>query len=131
MRRSTNPFDGLHRSRSSKLEKIELPDGCVHYRHIQSNSATEATVSASFSPDIRSPTSAFFTPDTSRTGSLASAASRLRRQTFPAIGAGVFAADHPVFEPPSSMAIPDLEFPLVEMEASPSGLHSAVNHSTQ
>jgi hypothetical protein len=146
---SPNSPDALHHSRSSKLEKVESPNGYVDYRHIQSKSATEATVSASFSPDIRSPTSAFFTPDTScgpsplvpsqhsRLPPLASAASRPRRQTFPAIGARAFATDPPVSEPPSmknshsSMAIPTLESPLEEMEESPLGLHSAVNHSTQ
>lgn len=152
--------DALHHSRSPKLEHIEQPDGYLDfptsYEHIHSESATslascysETTVSTCFSPDIRSPTSPFFSPDSScgpsplipsqhsRLPPLASAASRPRRQTFPATGAGAFVTDPPVSDPPpmkyshSSMAIPILESPLEEMEESPLGLDSAVNHSTQ
>jgi hypothetical protein len=153
---SPNSPDALHHSRSPKLEKVEPPDGYVDYRHIQSKSATslascysETTVSTSFSLDIQSPVSPFFSPDSScglsplipsqhsRLPSLASAASRPRRQTFPAIGAGAFVTDPPVSEPPpiknshSFMAIPALKYSLEEMEESPLGLDSAVNHSTQ
>ena len=151
--------DPLNHSRSPGLDEAEPPDAYVDfsasYRHVQSESTTslascysETTVSTSFSPNIRSPTSPFFSPDTScgpsplmpskhsRLPPLASAASRPRRQTFPAAGAGAFRTDAPVSEAPptkyshSSMAIPTLESPLEEMEESPLGIDSTVNHST-
>ena len=151
--------DALHHSGSPNLDKTEPPDGYVDlsasYRHIHSESATslascysETTVSTSFSPDLRSPTSPFFSPDSScgpsplipsqhsRLPPLASAASRPRRQTFPTIGAGAFVTDPPVSEPPpiryshSSMAIPTLESPLEEMDEAPLCIDSTVNHSS-
>jgi len=125
--------NALHHSRPSKLEKVEPARDHVDYRHIQSTSPT----SVFFTPDTSSRPSPLVPSQHSRLPPLASAASRPRRQTLPAIGAGAFATDPPVSEPPtmkhshSSMAIPTLESPLEEMEESRSGLHSAVNHSTQ
>jgi len=145
---SPNSPDALHHSGSSRLERVRPPNGFVTYRHIQSKSAIETTVSTSFSPDIRSPTSAFFTPEKScglsplvasqhgRLSLFASAASRSRGQTFPAIDAGAFDPDPPASELPlmenshSFMMIP-LESTLEEMEESLLGLDSAVNRSTQ
>ena len=96
---------------NSALDKDRSPDGYMDfsYRHSHSESATslasclsENTVASSAFTDggLRSPTSPFFSPDTScgpspcipsqqpRLPPLASAASRPRRQTFPNIGDG-------------------------------------------
>lgn len=96
---------------TSTLEKDRSPDGYMDfsYRHTHSESATslasclsDNTVGSSTFTDggLRSPTSPFFSPDTScgpspcipsqqpRLPPLASAASRPRRQTFPNIADG-------------------------------------------
>lgn len=139
--------------------KSEQADGYMDfsasYRPSHSESATsliscysETTVSTSFSPDLRSPTSPFFSPDSScgpsplipsqssRLPRLASAASRPRRQTFPAVGAGTFVPEPGSEAPPlrytqSTMAVPTLESPLEEMDDSSLGIDTTMHPSSQ
>ena len=121
------------------------------YQTTHSESVTsfsENTMTSCFSPDMRSPTSPFFSPDSScgpsplipsqqtRLPPLASAPSRPRRRTFPTISSGnSFVPEVPESSNPSrfsqsTMATPTLESPIEEMEQSPlGGIDSAMHIS--
>jgi hypothetical protein len=126
--------------------KSESPTGYIdfaNYRHTYSQSATslissysDNTFMSTFSGDVRSPTSPFFSPESScgpspcipspqsRLPALASAASiRPRRGTFPTISPDQSYLSLPdAAEPPTAkylqppMAAPPLESPLEEMD---------------
>ena len=125
---------------TSALEKDRSPDGYMDfsYRHTHSESATslasclsDNTVGSSSFTDggLRSPTSPYFSPDTScgpspcipsqqpRLPPLASAASRPRRQTFPNIGDGqgfVPAVSSDVAPSSTQRFSPSLDSPIAE-----------------
>lgn len=142
--------------------KTENPDGYLefaNYRHAPKESATslissysDNTMASTFSNDLRSPTSPFFSPVSScgpspcmpsqqaRLPVLASANSqRPRRGTFPAIGAEPSYMTPPGSSEPStpkysqqSMATPALESPLEELEEPALSIDSAMQqHSHQ
>ncbi|KAL9027231.1 MAG: hypothetical protein Q9196_004219 [Gyalolechia fulgens] len=124
-----------------------------HSEHSPGSYFTDNTMPSVFSPDLRSPTSPFFSPVTScdpspsissqppRLPALASADSRPRRQTFPAVSGGpayitppTSATADPVpnttfFQ--QSMTSPAVESPLEEMkEPVRSARHDTHPHST-
>ncbi|KAL8785100.1 MAG: hypothetical protein Q9195_008772 [Heterodermia aff. obscurata] len=125
------------------------PDFTSTYRTTHSESVTsfsEHAMTSCFSPDIRSPTSPFFSPDSScgpsplipsqqtRLPPLASAPSRPRRRTFPTISSGnsfvpeIADSSTPSRFSQSTMATPTLESPIEEMDQSPLGGIDATIH---
>ncbi|CAF9908861.1 MAG: hypothetical protein HETSPECPRED_008753 [Heterodermia speciosa] len=131
-------------------------DFTSNYRTSHSESVTsfsEHAMTSCFSPDIRSPTSPFFSPDSScgpsplipsqqtRLPPLASAPSRPRRRTFPTISSGnSFVPEIPDSSSSSrfsqsTIATPTLESPIEEMDQSPLGaidaaIHVSINPTT-
>lgn len=147
---SGSPIHGQDEMKTNTL--TSYVDFAANYRHSHSQSATSLdsaysdTVVSTFSSELRSPASPFFSPASScgpspcmpsqqsRLPALASTSTlRPRRGTFPTISAEPSYMTPPGSSEPStpkysqqSMATPALESPMEEMEESPLGIDTTI-----